>query len=68
LASGRIDIMMSGLMITPERALEVHFTEPHLKSTLSLIVADHDRSQFDTNEKLRALSELRIRRSQPSLL
>jgi ABC-type amino acid transport substrate-binding protein len=60
LASGRVDIMMSGLMITPERALEVHFTEPHLKSTLSLVVADHGRSRFDTNEKLRALSDLRI--------
>ncbi len=60
LASGRIDVMMSGLLITPERALELHFTEPHLKSTFGLVVADHDRSRFDTNEKLRSLSDIRI--------
>jgi Na+/H+-dicarboxylate symporter/ABC-type amino acid transport substrate-binding protein len=60
LKSGRIDIMMGGLLITPERALEVHFTQPHLNSTLALIVADHDRSRFDSNKKLRALSDVRI--------
>ncbi|MGD8958065.1 MAG: cation:dicarboxylase symporter family transporter, partial [Chromatiaceae bacterium] len=36
LASGRIDVMMSGLLITPERAVELRFTSPHLTSTLSL--------------------------------
>lgn len=60
LASGRIDVVMSGLLITPERSLEVRFTEPYLKSTLGLIVADHDRSRFDSNQKLRALSDIRI--------
>jgi Na+/H+-dicarboxylate symporter len=60
LASGRIDVMMSGLLITPERALELRFTEPHLKSTLGLVVADHDRSRFDSNEELRALRDIRI--------
>jgi len=60
LAAGRIDIMMSGLLITPERSLELHFTEPHLKSTLGLVVPDHDRGRFDTNAELRALSDVRI--------
>ena len=60
LTSGRIDVMMSGLLVTPERAVELDFTSPHLTSTLSLVVADHDRSRFDTNEKLRALEDIRI--------
>lgn len=60
LATGRIDLMMGGLLVTPERAVEVRFTSPHLMSTLSLVVADHDRSRFDTNEKLRALENVRI--------
>ena len=60
LASGRIDVMMSGLLVTPERALELRFTSPYLNSTLSLVVADHDRKHFDTNEKLRSLEDIRI--------
>ena len=60
LASGRIDVMMSGLLITPERAVELRFTSPHLSSTLSLVVADHDRNRFGTNEKLRSLENIRI--------
>jgi ABC-type amino acid transport substrate-binding protein len=60
LASGRIDVMMSGLLITPERAVELRFTSPHLTSTLSLVVADHDRNRFGTNEKLRSLENIRI--------
>jgi ABC-type amino acid transport substrate-binding protein len=60
LAAGRIDVMMGGLLITPERALELRFTQPHLKATLGLVVRDHDRSRFDTNEKLRSLDNARI--------
>jgi len=60
LASGRIDVMMSGLLVTPERAIELRFTSPHLMSTLSLVVADHDRSRFNTNEKLQSLDNIRI--------
>jgi len=46
--------MMSGLLVTPERALELKFSTPHMNSTLSLVVRDHDRRRFDTNEKLRS--------------
>ena len=52
--------MMSGLLITPERALELRFTSPHLTSTLSLVVADHQRSRFSTNDKLRSSGAIRI--------
>lgn len=60
LTEGRIDIMMSGLLITPERALELRFSRSHLDSTLGLVVADHDRSRFDSNEKLRELESARL--------
>lgn len=60
LASGRIDVVMSGLLVTPERALEVRFTTPHLHSTLGLVVADHARNRFDSNDKLRALEGVRF--------
>lgn len=52
--------MMSGLLVTPERALGVRFIEPHLNSTLGLIVPDHRRSAFDTNEKLHAIDSMTI--------
>ena len=60
LTVGLIDVVMSGLLVTPERALELHFTPPYLNSTLGLVVPDHDRSRFDTNEELRALGGIRI--------
>jgi Na+/H+-dicarboxylate symporter len=60
LAAGRIDVMMSGLLVTPERALELRFTSTHLTSTLGLVVRDHQRSLFDTNEKLRESENLRF--------
>jgi Na+/H+-dicarboxylate symporter/ABC-type amino acid transport substrate-binding protein len=60
LSSGRIDLMMGGLLVTPERALDVKFTAPHLNSTLGLVVPDHQRGRFDTNEKLRAIDAMTI--------
>ena len=60
LREGRIDIMMSGLLITPERALQLRFSRPHLQSTLGLVVPDHTRSRFDTNEELKALENVRL--------
>jgi ABC-type amino acid transport substrate-binding protein len=60
LASGRIDVMMGGLLVTPERALDVKFTTPHLNSTLALVVPDYERSRFDTNEKLQKIDSMTI--------
>jgi len=60
LRTGRIDVMMSGLMITPERATEFRFTRPYLNSTLGLVVPDYQRDRFDTNAKLRELDGVTI--------
>jgi Na+/H+-dicarboxylate symporter len=60
LDSGRVDLVIGGLLLTPRRALEARYTEPYLNATLSLIVPDHRRTEFDTNEELRALDGARI--------
>lgn len=60
LSSGRIDIMMAGFLVTPERAVDVHFTAPYLNSTLGLVVPDHERGHFDTNAKLREIDSMTI--------
>ena len=59
LDQGYIDIMAS-LVVTPERSTEVHFMPPHVQSTLGLVVRDHERSRFDTNEKLRAVESMKL--------
>lgn len=60
LSSGRIDVMMGGLLVTPQRATEVNFTAPYLNSTLALVVPDHQRGRFDTNEELREIASMTI--------
>jgi proton glutamate symport protein len=60
LEQGRIDIAMTGLIVTPERALRMRFTQPHLASTLGLVVRDHERGRYDTIEKLKDLDRIRI--------
>ncbi len=60
LTAGRIDVMMGGMLVTPERAIEVNFTAPYLNSTLALVVPDHDRGRFDTNEKLREIEDITL--------
>ena len=59
LNDGHIDLMTS-LVVTPERATEVHFTAPHIQSTLGLVVPDHERNHFDSNEELHAMESIRV--------
>jgi len=60
LSSGRIDMMMGGLLVTPERALDLKFTAPYLNSTMALVMPDHERGRVDTNAKLRAIDSMTI--------
>jgi Na+/H+-dicarboxylate symporter/ABC-type amino acid transport substrate-binding protein len=59
LNDGYIDIMTS-LVVTPERATEVHFTAPHIQSTLGLVVRDYERNRFDSNEELHAIESMKV--------
>jgi ABC-type amino acid transport substrate-binding protein len=48
------------MVVTPERATEVHFTTPHIQSTLGLVVRDYERNRFDSNEELRAIESMKV--------
>lgn len=60
LDAGRVDVVLSGLLVTPERTLELAFSEPYMDATLALVVPDHARGRFDTNEKLRIPDSVRV--------
>jgi ABC-type amino acid transport substrate-binding protein len=60
LTAGRCDLVMSGLTITPDRMLEMRFSEPYMKATMSFIVRDHMRSKFSSREAVKSLVKPRI--------
>jgi len=55
LASSRVDLVMSGVAVTPERAGAMLLTEPYLDETLAFVVKDHLRDQFSTWAEIREL-------------
>lgn len=55
LSSGRIDLAMSGIAVTPERAGEMLFSDPYLDETLAFVVKDHLRDQFSSWAEIREL-------------
>jgi len=46
LDSGRVDIVVGGISLSVQRALEYTFSNSYMDETLGLIVADHDRNNF----------------------
>ncbi len=60
LEDGRIDMLMSGLTVTPMRATEFRFSEPVMDSTLAFVVRDHERGLFNSRDKVQALDRPRI--------
>ncbi len=60
LDDGRIDILMTGLSVTPEDATRVRFSEPYMDVTLAFVVPDYRRSEFNSREKVQALQRPRI--------
>src|SRR6266702_1492293 len=55
LASSRVDLVMSGIVVTPERANEMLFPVPYLDETLAFVVKDHLRDRFSTWAEIRGL-------------
>jgi ABC-type amino acid transport substrate-binding protein len=55
LASGTVDIVASGTVMTTERLLEVSFTEPYARSTLAFLVEDYRRASYSSANALRQL-------------
>ncbi len=60
LASGQIDIVMSGLAMTPGRMRRWNFSEPSLDLTLGFLVEDHRRSEFRELAAVQSKQELRL--------
>ena len=57
---GQVDVVMSGLLVTPERARYVRFTEPYMKSNIAFIVPDHQRELFGSAREIHRLKNPRI--------
>ena len=55
LAAGRIDLAMTGLPVTPERAGEMSFSVPYLDETLGFVVKDYLRDRFSSWANIREL-------------
>jgi Na+/H+-dicarboxylate symporter len=55
LAMGRIDVAMTGVLVTPERAGEILFSEPYLDETLAFVVKDQLREEFSSWPTIRGL-------------
>jgi Na+/H+-dicarboxylate symporter/ABC-type amino acid transport substrate-binding protein len=60
MSEGCCDLMMSGVVVTPERAEELVFSVPYLEEHLAFVTADHERATFAHREAIRAGSPLRI--------
>jgi Na+/H+-dicarboxylate symporter/ABC-type amino acid transport substrate-binding protein len=55
LATGRLELAMTGIVVTPERAGEMLFSEPYLDETLAFVVKDHLREEFSSWANVRDL-------------
>ncbi|MGZ9153849.1 MAG: substrate-binding periplasmic protein, partial [Candidatus Binatia bacterium] len=50
LNEGYFDIVMSGVVVTPERAEAASLSTPYMELTLALVVQDYRRSEFSSRE------------------
>jgi ABC-type amino acid transport substrate-binding protein len=60
LASGYCDIVMSGVVVTPQRAQVMAFSEPYLDQTVAFVVKDYRREAFNSRAAVRNLKAPRI--------
>lgn len=60
LNSGALDVVMTGLAITPERLEQMSFSTSYLQETLAFVVRDHRRNQFSSGRAVRAAKGLRL--------
>jgi ABC-type amino acid transport substrate-binding protein len=60
LRSGYCDIVMSGLPVTTDNAVDMAFSTPYLEQTMAFIVKDHRREEFSSRETVKRLKAPRI--------
>lgn len=52
LSQGRIDVIMTGLSVTPERAERMAFTEPYLRISQQAVIRGADAGRFPSVDRL----------------
>ncbi len=52
--SGRVDVVMAGILVTTGRASRVAFSSPYMDETLAFVVPDHRRAEFSSAAWVRA--------------
>ncbi len=57
---GALDVVMTGLAITPERLERMSFSAPYLQETLAFVVRDHRRDEFRTASAVHAIPHVRL--------
>jgi len=60
LSEGRVDILASGMVITPRRAGNVLFARSHSTQTLAFLVPDHRRTEFSNFDSVARMEGLRL--------
>jgi proton glutamate symport protein len=60
LDSGALDVVMTGLAITPERLEQMNFSTPYLEETLAFLVRDYRRDEFRTRDAVKSIPSLRL--------
>ena len=60
LATGAGDIAMSGVVVTPDRAMGTLFSTPYLDETLAFVTRDQQREHFRTWDAIRQLGPVKI--------
>lgn len=60
LDAGYVDMVMSGVAVTLERAEEMGLSLPYMDQTLAFVVKDRRREDFSSREKVRTLKKLKV--------
>lgn len=60
LDSGRIDILIGGIGVTPPRALNYQFSRPYMDGNLAFVVSDYMRQEFSDMQTIRELPKLKL--------
>lgn len=60
LASGKLDIMMSGMPITTDKLAYFSFSDSYFDMTMAFLVKDHNRTNFQAKETMLQMDSLNI--------
>jgi len=60
LDQGIVDVVMTGIAITPARLEHLDLTDPYIEETLAFVVPDHRREEFSSRAAVRAHASLRL--------